>query len=275
MTQVRKALLYVEWHQRTPEAIPVQYNPTEYTLDKAVQIADINIPGLDSPLQQFVRGNTEKLTLDLFFDTSDQGMGPGATSVTTETDKIYQLIKIEPTRHAPPICTFVWGDQYPGSSIGGAPGSAAGAATRAITSAAGAIAGAAVSAAGSIGGAAAAAVGAALGNQRRNGFRCIVESVKQKFTLFSNEGIPLRATLTVSLREYKTLDNQMRRLNLSSPDRTHAHVLQQGDSLASVAHRHYERPAAWRAIADFNRVEDPRRLEVGTFLEVPPLPKLT
>ena len=36
---------------------------------------------------------------------------------------------------------------------------------------------------------------AASGNQRRNGFKCIVESVKQKFTLFSPEGVPLRATL--------------------------------------------------------------------------------
>ncbi len=257
MNQVSKALLYVEWHQRAPERIPVQYNPTEYTLDKTAQIAEIQIPGLDSPLQQFVRGNSEKLTLELFFDTTEHGMGAGATSVTTETDKIYQLIKIEPTRHAPPICTFVWSDQYPGSSVGGAQGSAA--------------AGAVLSAAGSIG----AAAGAALGNQRRNGFRCIVEGVKQKFTLFSSEGVPLRATVTVTLREYKTLDDQMKRLKLSSPDRTHAHVLQQGDSLASVAHHHYERAAAWRAIADYNQVEDPRRINAGKFLEVPPLPNLS
>ena len=47
----------------------------------------MTIPGLDSPLQQFVRGQAEKLTLDLFFDTTDTGMGAGATSVTTETDR--------------------------------------------------------------------------------------------------------------------------------------------------------------------------------------------
>src|SRR6266542_64484 len=136
--------------------IELQYNPTELSWDKSAQIAEISIPGLDAPLQQFVRGQAEKLTLELFFDTTDHGVGKGAVSVTTLTDRIYQLVKIEPTRHAPPICTFIWNDQFPGSSISDASG-----------------------------------------NQRRNGFTCVVESVTQKFTLFSPAGVPLRATLTV------------------------------------------------------------------------------
>ena len=130
MTQLRKALIRVDWYGRPPEDIEVQYNPGEYTIDKHAQYGEVAVPGLDSPLQQFVRGQTETLTMDLFFDTTDHGMGAGATSVTTETDKIYQLIKIEPRRHAPPILTFVWADQFPGSSIGGAPGAQASAATR-------------------------------------------------------------------------------------------------------------------------------------------------
>ena len=93
--------------------IEVQYNPTELSWDKSAQIAEITIPGLDAPLQQFVRGQAEKLTLELFFDTTDHGMGKGAMSVTTLTDRIYQLIKIEPRRHAPPICTFIWNDHFP------------------------------------------------------------------------------------------------------------------------------------------------------------------
>jgi nucleoid-associated protein YgaU len=240
-----------------------------------VTIGEVSIPGLDSPVQQFVRGNAEKLSLDLFFDTTEQGMGANAVSVTTETDKIYQLIKIEPERHAPPILTFVWSDQFPGSSIGGAPGSVAGALATAISGAVGGVISAAVdaavSAAGSIGGAALAAAGPTLGNQRRNGFRCVMDSIKQKFTLFSPDGVPLRATLTVSLRQYKTLNDQLEELNLSSPDRTHAHVVAQTDSLAAIAHRYYERPAQWRAIADHNSIDDPRRLNPGRLLEVPRL----
>jgi len=275
MTQLKKAIIRVYWEGRSkPEDIEVQYNPTEYTFEKQNQIAEIQIPGLDSPLQQFVRGQTEKLTLDLYFDTTEQGTGAGATSVTTETDKIYQLIKIEPTRHAPPILEFVWSSQLAGSNVGNAPGSVAGAASQSIGSAIGSAtgaAGSAIAAAGSVPGSALAAAGAGLGNQRRTGFHCVLESVRQKFTMFSPDGVPLRATLTVALREYKTLQNQLDELHLSSPDRTHVHVLQQGETLAAVSRRYYETPADWRAIASENGVFDPRRLTPGAFLEVPVL----
>jgi nucleoid-associated protein YgaU len=277
VSQPKKAIIYVEWADRSrePKKIDVQYNPTEYSIDKQITLGEATIPGLDAPLQQYIRGNAEKLSFDLFFDTTEHGMGARAVSVTTETDKIYELIKIEPERHAPPILTFVWSDQFPGSSVGGAPGSNAGAAARAIT---GAVAGAAnaaadtaVAATGSGGATALAATGASLGNQRRNGFRCILESVKQKFTLFSPDGVPLRATLTINLREYRTLDEQLKQLNLSSPDRTHAHVTAQTDTLAGIAYRYYQRPADWRPIADRNAIDDPRRLGVGRVLEVPRL----
>ena len=55
----------------------MQYNPTELSFDKQAQIAEIAIPGLDAPIQQFIRGNAEKLTLELFCDTTDDGIGHG------------------------------------------------------------------------------------------------------------------------------------------------------------------------------------------------------
>ena len=212
---------------------PVQFNPTEYTLSKGAQIAEIPIPGLDQPILQFVRGQTETMSLDLFFDSTDaKGMGPGATPVTQQTDKFYQLIKIDSTTHAPPILLFMWGqDGFAGSNLSG--GSA--------------------------------------GQARSSGFQCVVESVKQKFTLFSSEGIPLRAVLTVSLREFYSLEDQISRLNLQSPDHTHAHVVQRGDTLARIAASAYDDPRQWRAIANNNQLVDPLDLRPGTILEVPPI----
>lgn len=230
MEQLQQAMLAVTWHSGEMEFIPVQYNPTEFTLEKGAQIAEIKIPGLDSPLLQFVRGQSEKLTMELFFDTTEQGMGANATSVTTYTDRIYELVKIEPARHAPPICTFSWNKKFPGGDIS-----------------------------------------ANLESQRRNEFQCIVESVKQTFTLFSPEGVPLRAKLNVTLREYKTLDEQLDQLKPSSPDRTHSHVLQHGETLSGVAGRYYRRPGEWRRVAEANDIDDPRRLTAGTFLDVPPV----
>ena len=107
------------------QPIPVRFNPTEYTLNKGAQIAELTIPGLDSPILQFVRGQTETLSLDLFFDSTESGMDDDATSVTTLTDPFYQLVKIDGKTHAPPICFFSWGSEFPGqsaySSMGGEP----------------------------------------------------------------------------------------------------------------------------------------------------------
>jgi nucleoid-associated protein YgaU len=211
-------------------AFPVQVNPTEYTLSKGVQIAEMAIPGLDMPVLQFVRGQTESLSLDLFFDSTDEGMGVGATQVTKKTDKFYQLIKIDRDTHAPPIVLFTWGKSgFAGAGF-----------TDQFASQA-----------------------------RTNGFTCIVESVKQRFTLFSPEGLPLRATLTVTLKEYRTIEDQIQKIDFHS--RTQVYVVQTGDTLARIAARRYSDPTQWRAIADANNLTDPLALSPGMALSLPPV----
>ncbi len=195
------------------------------------------------------------------------GMGRNAVSVIKHTDRIYQLLKIEPESHAPPICTFIWHEEFPGSTLNGKRGSAS---SRFESEAPGALANLNGDAAEAAGDVVEPVVDFATGNQRRNGFKCVVESVKQKFTLFSPKGVPLRATLSVTLREYKTLEEQLAHLNLMSPDRTHSHVIQSGETLSGLAARFYQNPDNWRFIADENEIEDPRRLAVGTFLTIPP-----
>ena len=211
---------------------PVQFNPTEHTLNKGAQFAVIPIPGLDQPILQFVRGQTETLSLDLFFDSTEDGMGPGSTPVTKKTDKFYELIKIDRESHALPILRFMWGQEgFAGANFDGNWSSQA----------------------------------------RANGFQCVVESIKQRFTLFSSEGTPLRAVLSVSLREYQSLENQIQRINFNSPDHTHVYVVQRADTLAHIAALKYDDPRQWRAIADQNRLADPLDLHPGMVLDVPPI----
>jgi phage protein D len=47
----------------------------------------------------------------------------------------------------------------------------------------------------------------------------VVESVRHTFTLFSPLGVPLRATVALTLREFTPLHEQLKQLNLTSPDR--------------------------------------------------------
>lgn len=212
----------------------VNYNPTEYTLNKGAQIVEIAIPGLDSPILQFVRGQSETLSLDLFFDTTEAGMDDGAVSVTTVTDQFYQLVKINGFTHAPPILFFSWGMQFPGQRPY-------------------------------------ASMGIGTGSQQRHGFKCVAESVRQRYTLFSPQGIPLRATLTVSLKEYKTLAEQIAQINGQSANHSNTHVVQTGETLAQISAAVYNDPTQWRAIADQNSLLDPSELQPGQILDIPPL----
>ncbi|WP_028066673.1 CIS tube protein [Solirubrobacter soli] len=210
----------------TPNAVhgrvvEVQFNPSEYTLTKGNQLAEVPIPGLDQPLIQFVRGQTETLTLDLFFDSTEDGTGGEAKPVTGKTDAFYDLIKIDSNLHAPPVLLFSWGGPaFPGK-------------------------------------------------RENNVFKCVVASVRQQFTFFNPAGVPLRAKLTVELREYKSLADQIRQLKLKSADHTKARVAVAGDTVSSLAYSAYGDPGAWRLIADANGLDDPLGLEPGTILRLP------
>jgi hypothetical protein len=229
MEQLLKGNLIATFSNGDMDIYDFQYNPAEFSLEKAVQTREITIPGLDSPLLQFISGQNEKLTLELFFDTTDSGMGATAVSVTTKTDPFYSLAKIEPGGHTPPLVSFVWNSKFPGDSLP-----------------------------------------SWTGNQRRTDFTGMIESIRQKFSLFSSQGVPLRAVLTIVIKEYKTLQEQMSKLNLSSPDRTHSHIIRNGETLSAISGSYYHKPGDWRAIADANEIEDPRRLTPGTFLVIPP-----
>ncbi len=108
-SNLKKALIYV--HDKNGkinrnDPIHVLFNPTLYSIDKSNQFANMSIPGRQSPLLQFVRGESEILSIELFFDTYTYYK---SEDVRTYTNKITNLLKIDGEIHAPPICSFVWG----------------------------------------------------------------------------------------------------------------------------------------------------------------------
>jgi hypothetical protein len=90
---------------------PIQalFNPERYTVSKSVQLAELAIPGLDSPVVQYIHGQTEKISMELFFDTTDFGMVDPATDVRSLTAAVYQLLKVDGNLHAPPRVQLAWG----------------------------------------------------------------------------------------------------------------------------------------------------------------------
>ena len=99
-------------------------------------------------------------------------------------------------------------------------------------------------------------------------FPAFITSVQAKYTLFSPDGSPIRATCSVSMEEMP--GDPLGQNPTSGALSTHAvHKVIIGDSLASIAFREYGDPAMWRPLAEANNIDDPIRLSVGRTLIVP------
>lgn len=94
---------------RLPQTIEAQFNPAELTLEKRAQIAEQAIPGLDSALLQFVRGETQTLSVELTLDEASAPQGQPDKGVARRMEALYQLVKIQPRTHAAPRVQVTWG----------------------------------------------------------------------------------------------------------------------------------------------------------------------
>ncbi len=102
-------------------------------------------------------------------------------------------------------------------------------------------------------------------------FKGVVESLNHRFTMFLEDGTPVRATCTLSMREMYTAAEQAERTKLESPDHAKLHAVRRGETLQSIAASEYEDSAEWRRIADANGIDDPFRLQPGQRLIIPPI----
>ncbi len=102
-------------------------------------------------------------------------------------------------------------------------------------------------------------------------FRGVLESLEAQYVLFDPEGVPLRAKLSIKLKEYRPAEVQVREIQRNSPDVDKHYVVRRGDTLSGVAGALYRDPTRWREIALANGITDPRRLPPGLELTVPPL----
>ena len=191
------------------EDIEVMFNPKEYVMEKKTPWSEVNVFGMDSPPVQFSMGERKRLSMELFFDTSEE-----KTDVREYTSKVEQLMLVNAQEHRPPILRFIWGSLS---------------------------------------------------------FDCVMEDLVQRYTLFDNGGITLRAILKVVFKEYTTAATQLSNTRRESADHTKRMALREGETLSSISAREYNDPRKWRAIADANDIDDPENVSAGTVVELPPL----
>jgi nucleoid-associated protein YgaU len=114
--------------------------------------------------------------------------------------------------------------------------------------------------------------GASFGESDQAGqtFTAAVLSVSRRFTLFNPDGKPLRAIVSIALKQFATVAQQVTAINYQSADHTRLHVVQEGETLPLIAYDAYGDARLWRDIALHNRIAEVRRIAPGTALELPP-----
>ena len=193
----------------TNDEIEVLFNPKEYVIEKKTPWAEQNVFGMDSPPVQFTIGERKRLSMELFFDTSEE-----KSDVRSYTGKMEELMVVNAQEHRPPLLRFSWGTLS---------------------------------------------------------FDCVLEDMVQRYTLFANDGTPLRAIVKVVFKEYATAATQLSNTRRESADHTKRLIVREGETLASVSAREYNDPGKWRVIADANNIDDPENIASGTIVELPPL----
>jgi nucleoid-associated protein YgaU len=103
-------------------------------------------------------------------------------------------------------------------------------------------------------------------------FQGILKQLRRQFTLFMEDGTPVRATLQCTFKEWtRNNEEDLRRQNLRSSDIAKTRIIKRGETLSNVAAEEYRDPGLWRPIAHENNIDDPLSLVPGTVLLIPTL----
>jgi phage tail protein X len=102
-------------------------------------------------------------------------------------------------------------------------------------------------------------------------FKCRLQSLTLNYTLFTPNGIPLRARADAAFIGYTDEYELRARLKMSSPDLTHHVTVEAGDTLPLLCNRIYGRSDYYSQVAEANGLSGFRDLRPGMQLVFPPL----
>jgi hypothetical protein len=104
-------------------------------------------------------------------------------------------------------------------------------------------------------------------------FKAVITSLTEKFVLFRDNGVPIRATLTLEFLQAGELTEK------SPPPQNPTTVgqsgykqwlVRDGDTIDWIAFSEYGDAAQWRYIAEINKLDNPSQLKPGQLLAIAP-----
>ncbi len=102
-------------------------------------------------------------------------------------------------------------------------------------------------------------------------FEAVVTNLSQKFTLFKEDGTPVRTEVTLAMTQVKDPGTFAGQNPTSGGGTGEMHIVNEGDRLDLIAAKYYKKPTLWREIAEHNGINNPRSLTPGQRLLIPTL----
>lgn len=101
-------------------------------------------------------------------------------------------------------------------------------------------------------------------------FVAVITNMTQRFTLFKQDGTPVRARVDVTFTQHRDLNDYPRQNPTSGGgDVERVWRVVAGDRLDTIAYEVYGDAAKWRLIAEHNQIVDPLILRAGQQLTIP------
>jgi hypothetical protein len=104
-------------------------------------------------------------------------------------------------------------------------------------------------------------------------FKAVITEISQQFTLFRDDGTPVRANVTAIFSQAQEEDVFRPQNPTTSGNYGHKRwVVKEGDTIDLIAFYEYDDSSMWRYVADINGLKNPGRLKPGQVLVIAPPP---
>lgn len=100
---------------------------------------------------------------------------------------------------------------------------------------------------------------------------CVLKSFNINYKLFRANGTPLRAIISATFQEHKSLELQGLINNLMSPDVTHLHEVKGSEHLAYLCYQKYKDASYYYQVAESNGLNTVRVIAPSSELLFPPV----
>lgn len=101
-------------------------------------------------------------------------------------------------------------------------------------------------------------------------YTVVLISATANYTRFTSAGVPVRARVTINMKEVPSLLGTLPTNPTSGglPGRR-SYTVTEGEDLVNLARTHYGSTSHWRRVADANGIDDPLRMRPGTTVYLP------